>query len=110
MLQGIKDAIAGTKMAMTEDEMKAAINKLQADLRVKQEAKRKEMEESRKLAWAANKKDGEDVLAATNNQAALFTPPRGPQSKITNPTTDAQPTATAHGIYSSHHPTTELTD
>jgi len=57
MLQGIKRCDRrNQKMAMTEDEMKAAINKLQADLRVKQEAKRKEMEESRKTGGEANKK------------------------------------------------------
>src|SRR5258708_39709270 len=98
MLQGIKDAIAGTKMAMTEDEMKAAINKLQADLRVKQEAKRKEMEESRKLAGGANKKDGESFLAAKKSKPAVGTLPSGPQYKIITQGTAPQPPDTDTGV------------
>jgi len=94
MLQGIKDAIAGTKMAMTEDEMKAAINKLQADLRVKQEAKRKEMEESRKLAGEANKKDGESFLAANKSKPGVVTLPSGLQYKIITEGTGPKPAAT----------------
>src|SRR5258708_20996918 len=91
MLQGIKDAIAGTKMAMTEDEMKAAINKLQADLRVKQEAKRKEMEESRKLAGEANKKDGEAFLAPNKSKPRGVTLPTRLQYNIITEGTAPQP-------------------
>lgn len=94
MLQGIKDAIAGTKMAMTEDEMKAAINKLQADLRVKQEAKRKEMEEARKLAGEANKKEGEAFLAANKSKPGVVTLPSGLQYKIITEGTGPKPAAT----------------
>jgi FKBP-type peptidyl-prolyl cis-trans isomerase FklB len=94
MLQGIKDAIAGGKMAMTDDEMKNAIQKLQADLRVKQEAKRKEMEEARKVAGEANKKQGEDFLAANKSKPGVVTLPSGLQYKIITEGTGPKPTAT----------------
>src|SRR5579864_2509426 len=48
--QGLKDAMAGGKTLLTEDEMRAALTQLQGELRAKQEAKRKEMEEARKKA------------------------------------------------------------
>jgi hypothetical protein len=55
--RGMKDALAGGKLLLTDDEMKAALTKLQTDLRAKQEVA---MQKTGEL----NKKAGEDFLGS----------------------------------------------
>ena len=52
LLRGVKDALAGGKTLLTEDEMKAALTQLQTEMRTKQD-------EKMKLAAEGNKKVGE---------------------------------------------------
>jgi FKBP-type peptidyl-prolyl cis-trans isomerase FklB len=85
--QGFKDALAGGKMLLTDDEAKAAIVALQADLRKKQE-------ETMKAAGEANKKQGDAFLAANKAKEGVVTLPSGLQYKIVTPGTGPKPAAT----------------
>jgi len=85
--QGFKDALAGGKTLLTDDEAKAAIVALQADLRKKQE-------ETMKAAGEANKKQGDAFLAANKAKEGVVTLPSGLQYKIVTPGTGPKPAAT----------------
>jgi FKBP-type peptidyl-prolyl cis-trans isomerase FklB len=84
--RGLKDALAGTKALLTEDEEKAALMQLQTEIRSKQEAKSKE-------ASAPNRKDGDAFLAANKGKDGVVTLPDGLEYKIITAGTGAKPTA-----------------
>ena len=73
--RGMKDALAGDKTLMTEDEAKAALVTLQANMRKKQE-------EQVQLAGEANKKEGEAFLASNKGKDGVVTLPSGLEYKI----------------------------
>src|SRR5229473_4048570 len=75
LLRGVKDALAGGKTLLTDDEMKAALTQLQTEVRTKQE-------EKMKLAAEANKKVGGEFLAANKTKDGVVTLPSGLQYKI----------------------------
>ncbi len=83
--RGIKDAIAGGKLALTDDEMKAALTALSADLKKKADA---EMA----AAGDANKKEGDAFLAANKTKEGVQTLPDGLQYKILTPGDGPKPT------------------
>jgi FKBP-type peptidyl-prolyl cis-trans isomerase len=85
LAQGIKDAIAG-KTQITEEEARAAIVQLQADMRAKQE-------EQAKMAAETNKKEGEAFLAANKAKQGVVALPSGLQYKILKEGTGPKPTA-----------------
>jgi FKBP-type peptidyl-prolyl cis-trans isomerase len=85
--QGFKDALSGGKTLLTDEEAKAAIVALQADLRKKQE-------ETMKAAGEANKKQGDAFLAANKAKEGVVTLPSGLQYKIVTPGTGPKPAAT----------------
>jgi FKBP-type peptidyl-prolyl cis-trans isomerase FklB len=85
--QGFKDALAGGKTLLTDEEAKAAIVALQADLRKKQE-------ETMKAAGEMNKKQGDAFLAANKAKEGVVTLPSGLQYKIVTPGTGPKPAAT----------------
>ena len=87
LLRGMKDALAGGKTLLTDDEMKAALTQLQTEMRAKQE-------EKMKLAGEANKKVGEEFLAANKAKDGVVTLPSGLQYKILTEGTGPKPTAT----------------
>jgi FKBP-type peptidyl-prolyl cis-trans isomerase len=84
--RGLKDALAGTKPLLTEDEEKAALTQLQTEIRTKQEAKAKE-------ASAPNRKDGEAYLATNKGKEGIVTLPSGLEYKILTPGSGPKPTA-----------------
>ena len=73
--RGMKDAMSGGKTLLTEDEARAAIRQLQGDVQQKMEAKNHE-------AGLANRKQGEDFLAANKSKEGVTTTPSGLQYKI----------------------------
>lgn len=75
LLQGMKDALAKAKTAMTDDEARAVLMQAQNDLRAKQEEKLKEAAE-------ANKKEGDAFLAANKAKEGVITLPDGLQYKV----------------------------
>jgi FKBP-type peptidyl-prolyl cis-trans isomerase FklB len=87
VLRGLRDALAGGKTLMTDDEVKTTMVALQADVRKKQEAKLQ-------LAAEANKKEGEAFLTANKAQEGVVTLPSGLQYKILTEGTGPKPTAT----------------
>ncbi len=86
LVQGLQDAVSG-KTLMTEDEARATLTQLQAEVRAKQEAKQKEV-------YATNRKEGEAFLAANKTKEGVVTLPSGLQYKILTPGTGPKPTAT----------------
>jgi FKBP-type peptidyl-prolyl cis-trans isomerase FklB len=84
--RGMKDALAGNKTLMTEDEAKAALMTLQASMRKKQEEQVQQMAET-------NKKDGDAFLAENKTKAGVVTLPSGLQYKVLSEGTGPKPTA-----------------
>jgi FKBP-type peptidyl-prolyl cis-trans isomerase FklB len=87
LVRGMKDALAGRKLLLTEDEARAAVLQVQNEVRQKQEAKAKE-------AGTANKKEGDDFLAANKTKDGVVTLPSGLQYKILTQGTGPKPAAT----------------
>ena len=84
--RGLRDAMAGGKMLLTEDEMKAALQQLQGDVRKSQEAKAH-------AAGEGNRKEGEMFLATNKSKEGVVTLPSGLQYKILTAGTGPKPTA-----------------
>ena len=87
LLRGMKDGLAGTKPLMTDDEAKAAMVALQADLRKKQE-------EKMLVQGEANKKEGETFLAENKTKDGVVALPSGLQYKILKEGAGPKPAAT----------------
>ncbi len=84
--RGMKDAMTGSKTALTEDEARAALTQLRGDVQQKMEAKNKE--ES-----ATNRKEGETFLASNKAKEGVQTLPDGLEYKILKAGDGPKPTA-----------------
>ncbi|HTB94054.1 MAG TPA: FKBP-type peptidyl-prolyl cis-trans isomerase [Candidatus Sulfotelmatobacter sp.] len=84
--RGLKDALAGSKLLLTDDEAKAALTALQMEVRMKEEAKTK-------AVAVENKKTGDAFLAANKTKEGVVTLPSGLQYKIITAGTGPKPTA-----------------
>ena len=84
--RGLRDAIAGGKTLLTEDEMKAAIQQLQSDVHKAQEAKAHAASETAR-------KQGEAFLAENKAKPGVVTLPSGLQYKILTEGNGPKPTA-----------------
>jgi FKBP-type peptidyl-prolyl cis-trans isomerase FklB len=84
--RGLKDALAGNKLALSDQEAQAAMMKVQNDVRQKQEAKMQ-------AEGAANKKQGEDFLAANKSKEGVVALPSGLQYKVLKEGTGPKPAA-----------------
>ncbi len=82
---GLKDALSGSKMALTEAEIKQALTDLQTSMRKKQE-------DESKMMGSKNKAEGEAFLAANKAKAGVVTLPSGLQYKIITAGTGPKPT------------------
>jgi FKBP-type peptidyl-prolyl cis-trans isomerase FklB len=87
LIQGLKDALAGGKLLLSDDEAKAALTALQADVNKRQQ-------EKAQVAGDANKKEGEEFLAANKTKDGVVTLPSGLQYKILKVGTGPKPAAT----------------
>ena len=87
LLRGVKDTLSGAKPLLTDDEVRVALAKLQADVRQKQE-------EQRKLLGDKNLKEGEAFLAANKAKDGVVTLPSGLQYKVLTQGTGPKPAAT----------------
>lgn len=85
LARGLKDALAGGKTALTEDQARATLMEVQTEMRKKQE-------EQMQIAGAASKKEGEAFLAANKNKDGVVTLPSGLQYKILTQGTGPKPT------------------
>jgi FKBP-type peptidyl-prolyl cis-trans isomerase len=86
LIRGMSDAIAGKKLAMTDEEMQASLTVLQAEVR-------KRMEVEAAAVAAANKAAGDQFLAANKAKEGVVTLPSGLQYKILKEGTGPKPTA-----------------
>ena len=86
LLRGLKDAMAGNKLLLTDEEAKAAITALNAQVRAKEE-------EKAKVAALENKMKGDAFLAQNKTKPGVVTLPSGLQYKIISPGTGPKPTA-----------------
>jgi FKBP-type peptidyl-prolyl cis-trans isomerase FklB len=84
--QGLKDALSGGKTLLTEDEARAALMVLQTTMQ-------KKIAEKTQAAGLANKKEGEEFLAANKAKEGVVTLPSGVQYKILTGGIGPKPTA-----------------
>jgi FKBP-type peptidyl-prolyl cis-trans isomerase FklB len=87
LLRGLRDGLAGTKPLLTDDEARAAMVALQADLR-------KKGEEKMLVEGEANKKEGDAFLAENKTKEGVVALPSGLQYKILKEGTGPKPAAT----------------
>jgi FKBP-type peptidyl-prolyl cis-trans isomerase FklB len=85
--QGIKDALSGSKLLMTEKEVAETLMNLQKDLIAKQA-------EERKKAAEKNRLEGENFLAENKKKEGVVTLPSGLQYKIIKEGTGKTPKLT----------------
>jgi FKBP-type peptidyl-prolyl cis-trans isomerase len=93
LVRGVKDALAGGKTLLTDDEAKAVLMQLQTEVRAKQQEKMKVEQEKMKVAGEANKKEGDGFLAANRTKEGVVTLPSGLQYRILTEGTGPKPTA-----------------
>ena len=84
--RGLRDAMGGGKTLLTEDQMKAALQQLQADVHKEQEARAR-------VAGEAARKHGEAFLAANKSKEGVVTLPSGLQYRILTAGSGPKPTA-----------------
>lgn len=84
LARGLKDGLAGGKVLLTDDEVKAALTTLQSDMRKKQE-------EKIQIVGGTNKKAGEEFLAANKAKDGVVVLPSGLQYKILKEGTGPKP-------------------
>jgi FKBP-type peptidyl-prolyl cis-trans isomerase FklB len=84
--RGVRDALSGAELAMTDEEMKQTLTALQGELQKRQEAMREQMIET-------NKKEGEAFFAANKTKEGIVTLPSGLQYKILTAGNGPKPTA-----------------
>jgi FKBP-type peptidyl-prolyl cis-trans isomerase FklB len=85
--RGMKDALAGGKLLLTDDEIKATLTKLQTELRARQEV-------AMQKAGDINKKAGDDFLAQNKTKEGVVALPDGLQYKILKQGNGPKPAAT----------------
>jgi FKBP-type peptidyl-prolyl cis-trans isomerase FklB len=86
LVQGIKDELSGSKIAMSDKDMETTMTAFQKEMMAKMEAKQK-------IDGEKNKKDGEAFLAANKKKDGVITLPSGLQYKIIKKGDGAKPTA-----------------
>jgi FKBP-type peptidyl-prolyl cis-trans isomerase FklB len=84
--QGLKDAMAGAKTRLTQEEAQAILTEVQNDSKKQQQEKMQE-------ASAKNKTEGEAFLTANKSKEGVVTLPSGLQYKILTAGTGPKPTA-----------------
>jgi len=87
LLRGLKDAMAGGKTLLSEEEERATLTALQTDLRKKQQEKFQAAKET-------NKKEGDAFLAANKSKEGVIALPSGLQYKILKEGAGPKPVAT----------------
>lgn len=85
ILQGLKDAMANGKLLMTDEQATQTLSQLQAEVREREEAKRK-------TEAVDNQKAGEAFLAANKTKPGVIALPSGLQYKVIKQGTGPKPT------------------
>lgn len=87
LARGIRDSIAGTEPALTDEQMREAFEEFQKEIVAKQEAKSK-------AAAEKNLKDGDAFMAENGKKEGVVTLPSGLQYKVIEEGSGKSPTAT----------------
>ncbi len=87
LARGVKDALAGGKLQMTDEEAKAVMTDLRTQMM------QKKQEETQRVS-ETNKQEGQQFLAANKSKDGVVTLPSGLQYKVIKEGTGAKPTAT----------------
>lgn len=90
--RGVRDALAGRKTLLTDDEQKAALMQLRTVVQQKMEAQQKVDEAKAHEQGLANRKEGEAFLAANKAKDGVVTLPSGLQYKILTAGNGPKPT------------------
>lgn len=93
LARGLRDAMNGAKLALTDDEMKGVLTQLQTEMRAKQQEIMAKQQAAAHEAGAANRKEGEAFLAANKGKEGVVTLPDGLQYKILKEGNGPKPTA-----------------
>ncbi len=94
LLRGVKDALAGGKTLLTDDEVKSVLTQLQAEVHSRQQEKMKVEQEKMKAVSEVNKKEGLEFLVANKEKEGIVTLPSGLQYKVLAEGTGPKPAAT----------------
>jgi FKBP-type peptidyl-prolyl cis-trans isomerase FklB len=84
--RGLRDAFAGAKLALTDEQIKATFAQLQSEMQAKRVAEAKAMSDK-------NKSTGDAFQAANKSKDGVVTLPSGLQYKILTPGTGPKPSA-----------------
>jgi FKBP-type peptidyl-prolyl cis-trans isomerase FklB len=87
LLHAIQDVLGGSKLLLTDQEAQATLTALQTDLRKKQELQQQQLAD-------ANKKEGDEFLAANKTKEGVVALPSGLQYKVLQEGTGPKPAAT----------------
>ncbi len=93
LARGLRDAMNGAKLALTDDEMKTVLTQLQTEMRAKQQEMMAKQQAEAKEKGAANRQEGEAFLAANKSKEGVVTLPDGMQYKILKEGNGPKPTA-----------------
>jgi FKBP-type peptidyl-prolyl cis-trans isomerase FklB len=85
LARGVKDAMSGGKMLLTDQEAQSVMTDMQMEMQKKQQTKMAEM-------GAANKQAGDAFLAANKTKEGVVTTPSGLQYKVLKQGTGPKPT------------------
>jgi len=87
LARGLKDAISGAKLLMTEEDLRQVLTAFQEEMKLKQE-------EARTALGVANKKTADAFFAENGKKPGVVALPSGLQYTIVKPATGAKPTDT----------------
>jgi FKBP-type peptidyl-prolyl cis-trans isomerase FklB len=93
LARGLRDAMNGAKLALTDDEMKSVLTQLQTEMRGKQQEMMAKQQAEAKEKGAANRKEGEAFLTANKGKEGVVALPDGLQYKILKEGNGPKPTA-----------------
>ncbi len=91
--RGLKDALAGNKSLLTDDETRNVLMQLQTELNQQRQAQAQAEQAKAHEAGAPNRKAGEEFLAANKTKEGVVTLPSGLQYKILKQGDGPKPTA-----------------
>ena len=82
LFQGMRDAAAGRKLALTDEEIQGALEKMKAEVEAKRQERMKEMTARMKDMGEKNKVEGPKFLEENKKKEGVVTLPSGLQYKV----------------------------
>src|SRR5205807_1064471 len=79
---GVRDAVAGNKALLNEQDAQAAVNDFRQQMQAKRMDQQKMMQEKNKMAGEKNKKEAEEFLAENKKKEGIKTTASGLQYKV----------------------------